>query len=47
VEVGDSTLLEKTSRTVMRQILDKDPDWKNWVPKEALRIIERQFSQLK
>jgi hypothetical protein len=44
VEIGDSTLLEKTSRTVMRQILDKDPDWKNWVPKEALRIIERQFS---
>jgi hypothetical protein len=45
VGTGDPTLLAKTSRAVMKQIMNKDPDWKNWVPKEALKIIERQFSQ--
>jgi hypothetical protein len=36
--------LAKTSRAVLKQIMDKDPDWKKWVPKEALKFIERQFS---
>ena len=45
VGTGDPTLLAKTSRAVMKQIIDKDADWKNWVPQEALKIIERQFSQ--
>ena len=43
VGTGDPGLLAKTGRTVMNQILAKDSDWKNWVPKEALKIIERQF----
>ena len=43
VGTGDPTLLAKTSRAVMKQIIDKDADWKNWVPQEAIKIIERQF----
>jgi hypothetical protein len=47
VGTGDPSLLAKTSRAVMKQIMNKDSDWKNWVPKEALEIVERQFSHSK
>ena len=45
VGTGDPSLLAKTSRSVLRQIIKQDAGWHQWVPKEALKIIERQHSK--
>ena len=44
VGTGDPSLLAKTSRSVLNQILENDEKWRDWVPEPALKIVERQFS---
>lgn len=45
VGTGDPSLLAKTSRSVLRQIINQDEGWHKWVPEEALKIVERQHKQ--
>ena len=44
VQVGDSSLLAKTGRGVLNDILSGNPEWEKWVPVEAHDMVRRQFS---
>ena len=46
VGTGNPSLLAKTSRSVLRQICAGNDDWRNWVPKQAHAIVERQSRSL-
>ena len=45
IGVGDPTLLAKTGRKVLEDILGRKPGWEEWVPEEAHEMVRRKHAE--